>query len=154
VSTRGCIAIGTPESWLGLYNHSDSYPTGLGAEVWNNMQAAIHKDGIEAAMHEVSQRVNDAARGGYEHNDFMDNKAASPLFIEWVYIIDDETKVMHVLASRKRNPDPKHPNALDAEIRLGGEKWEHFLIDTVPLDGPEPDWAAMQNKRYPEEKTA
>lgn len=35
MSTRGAIAVRTsPKSWLGIYNHFDSYPTGLGAAVW------------------------------------------------------------------------------------------------------------------------
>lgn len=38
MSTRGCVAIGTPENWRGVYNHWDSYPTGLGQEVWVHLQ--------------------------------------------------------------------------------------------------------------------
>jgi len=35
MSTRGCVAIGTPKAWRGVYNHFDSYPTGLGIDVWD-----------------------------------------------------------------------------------------------------------------------
>jgi hypothetical protein len=38
MSTRGCVAIGTPEKWRGVYNHWDSYPTGLGEAVWQHLQ--------------------------------------------------------------------------------------------------------------------
>ncbi len=34
MGTRGCVAIGTDEKWRGVYNHWDSYPTGLGRRVW------------------------------------------------------------------------------------------------------------------------
>jgi len=35
MSTRGCVAVKTGEnSWRGVYNHCDSYPTYLGREVW------------------------------------------------------------------------------------------------------------------------
>lgn len=34
MGTRGCVAVGTPDRWIGCYNHFDSYPTGLGADVW------------------------------------------------------------------------------------------------------------------------
>jgi hypothetical protein len=41
VSTRGCVAIGTPACWRGVYNHWDSYPTGLGKTVWDHLQALL-----------------------------------------------------------------------------------------------------------------
>ncbi len=34
MGTRGCVAVGNPQKWVGLYNHWDSYPTALGADVW------------------------------------------------------------------------------------------------------------------------
>jgi hypothetical protein len=35
MSTRGCVAIGiSPQKFVGVYNHSDSYPTWLGKEIW------------------------------------------------------------------------------------------------------------------------
>lgn len=34
MGTRGCVAVGNPNKWIGLYNHWDSYPSGLGADVW------------------------------------------------------------------------------------------------------------------------
>ena len=41
MSTRGCVAIGTPEAWRGVYNHFDSYPTGLGCAVWHHLQELL-----------------------------------------------------------------------------------------------------------------
>jgi hypothetical protein len=38
MGTRGCVAVGTLEKWAGLYNHWDSYPSGLGVEVWAELQ--------------------------------------------------------------------------------------------------------------------
>jgi len=38
MGTRGAVGIGTPENFRALYNHWDSYPTGLGAEVWAEVQ--------------------------------------------------------------------------------------------------------------------
>jgi hypothetical protein len=37
MSTRGCIAVGTLKNWKGIYNHSDSYPTWLGPELWEHL---------------------------------------------------------------------------------------------------------------------
>lgn len=43
MSTRGCVAIAMPEGkWVGVYNHSDSYPTGLGKELWDY----LYQDGV------------------------------------------------------------------------------------------------------------
>jgi len=41
MSTRGCVAIGTPARWRGVYNHWDSYPTGLGQAVWQYLQTIL-----------------------------------------------------------------------------------------------------------------
>ncbi len=38
MSTRGCVAIKTKEGWEGVYNHSDSYPTCLGQEVFEYLK--------------------------------------------------------------------------------------------------------------------
>jgi len=38
MSTRGAVGIGTPKKFLSVYNHFDSYPTGLGKEVWGHLQ--------------------------------------------------------------------------------------------------------------------
>jgi len=38
MSTRGCVAIKQGGSWVGVYNHSDSYPTGLGKELWDYLK--------------------------------------------------------------------------------------------------------------------
>jgi hypothetical protein len=44
MSTRGFAGIGTPTQWSGRYNHYDSYPTGLGAEVWATAQRFFYDD--------------------------------------------------------------------------------------------------------------
>ncbi len=44
MSTRGFIGIGTAEQFNGRYNHFDSYPTGLGPEVWSTVQRFLHQD--------------------------------------------------------------------------------------------------------------
>jgi len=41
MSTRGCVAIKNKsgKGWKGVYNHSDSYPTCLGRDVWKHLQS-------------------------------------------------------------------------------------------------------------------
>ena len=44
MSTRGFVGIGTVDQWEGRYNHWDSYPTGLGADVWATAQRFLQAD--------------------------------------------------------------------------------------------------------------
>lgn len=44
MSTSGFVGIGTPEQFTGRYNHWDSYPTGLGMDVWTTVQRFLHDD--------------------------------------------------------------------------------------------------------------
>ncbi|NMP24909.1 hypothetical protein [Sulfobacillus harzensis] len=44
MSTLGFVGIGTAEHFNGRYNHCDSYPTDLGAEVWATVQRFLHAD--------------------------------------------------------------------------------------------------------------
>ena len=37
MSTRGCVAVGTVKKWRGVYNHSGSYPSGLGMELYEHL---------------------------------------------------------------------------------------------------------------------
>ena len=43
LSTRGCVAIKRGSGWIGVYNHSDSYPTGLVKDLWDY----LHQDGVD-----------------------------------------------------------------------------------------------------------
>jgi hypothetical protein len=45
MSTRGCVAVGTVNRWRGVYNHYDSYPTGLGSDLYEHLIARVVKDG-------------------------------------------------------------------------------------------------------------
>ena len=38
MSTRGCVAIGDKKKWEGVYNHFDSYPSGLGKELYEHLR--------------------------------------------------------------------------------------------------------------------
>jgi len=53
MSTRGCVAIGTPGSWRGVYNHWDSYPTGLGRKLWDH----LHPDGKLRDLNTFAQEL-------------------------------------------------------------------------------------------------
>jgi len=38
MSTRGAVAWGNLEHWTGIYQHYDSYPSGLGQDVWDKIK--------------------------------------------------------------------------------------------------------------------
>ncbi len=150
MSTRGCVAVGTPKNWRGIYNHSDSYPTYLGAELfehlireqlagktfaeigesilrfddWRNYLAGgvcQYCGKITGQPHSISGGIygKEVENGKYpdpqakhhHHNDLNeDNLITSdnpdPLFIEWVYVIDPNLQVIHVLAHDGRSLKP------------------------------------------------
>ncbi|SMC08146.1 hypothetical protein SAMN00768000_3683 [Sulfobacillus thermosulfidooxidans DSM 9293] len=61
MSTNGFVGIGTPTQWTACYNHSDSYPTGLGREVWQNLQDFRTRDHtldrfVETLLHATDWR--------------------------------------------------------------------------------------------------
>ncbi len=39
MSTRGCVAIAKGKGWIGVYNHFDSYPEGLGKNLWAHLKS-------------------------------------------------------------------------------------------------------------------
>lgn len=41
MSTRGAVAIKTETGWRGVYNHFDSYPEGLGKDVWDHLKTQV-----------------------------------------------------------------------------------------------------------------
>lgn len=38
MSTRGCVAVKQQQGFKGVYNHYDSYPEGLGKDIWDYLQ--------------------------------------------------------------------------------------------------------------------
>lgn len=234
MGTRGCVGIGTPKKWRGVYNHWDSYPTGLAEAVWSAatgyedlrkfaedlLQFDEWRDFLNGGVcqfcgkkglgqphsysitidHEMWESLESRPYAADESNRFRGKNAEEkirayweampwakeapeqvkesikgdlyildclrkdgypdhekrfhahsegevkerqltetqndPLFIEWVYLIDPEKRVLHVLAHRSTTRKRKS----------GIHEYEHALVGTYPLDGPEPDWTAVEKK--------
>lgn len=49
MSTRGAVAVRKNKGWVGVYNHSDSYPAGLGVEVFEH----VAKHGIDTVARDL-----------------------------------------------------------------------------------------------------
>lgn len=229
MSTRGAVAIKNSGGWLGVYNHWDSYPTGLGKELWDY----LHQDGLDlegfakellkyddwrnfrgggiceycgkvglGQPHDISGAIcypslvgkrkqydtadqmrehfkqlpawqgrdddieqmikreleikESVERTGYpdpeaqyhQHGqltDKMTNQNADALFIEWVYVIDPEKRVLEVLAHRQAEGTHTE-TSYDGKRTWQEPNYEHYLLATYFIDGDEPDWKELENK--------
>ena len=140
MGTRGCIAVGTIDRWEGIYNHMDSYPSGLGKEVWNK----IRDIGLDAFVEEIRNN-KDKSRVTSENPD--------PLFIEWVYIINPKTKSLSLLSHRYDDnfvgsePTKNVKMEEDGWWNYGHCRCRHDLIIQLDINGKEPDWEALEKMR-------
>lgn len=110
---------------------------------------------IEKAVRQEWQIRGNIERTGYpdpdarhhQHGDRSEkitSENADPLFIEWVYVIDPKSRILTVLAHRRAE-------GTHTETNRRGEKWQqanyvHYIVDTFPVDGHEPDWQELQDK--------
>jgi len=204
MSTRGCVAIGTPEHWVGVYNHFDSYPTGLGRELWEHLEGedlqkfasellkydewrhylnkgvcpycgkkgvghphTIRGDvyGFDSPFFKRSELPEEIRRNieetGYPDPEVKWHKHASlddkitsdspdPLFIEWVYVVEPEARMIHILTSvlveDTWDRPVKTPEKLEGNVwDYGHCKCKHELVKSVSLDEPEPDWEEIED---------
>ena len=134
MSTRGAIAWKTDWGWEGVFNRYDSYPSGLGAEIWN----AIHGEFGGDVRRYIDSLRERARREGILSVTSVD---VDWLWVGWVYVLDPDTNTMQVLASREV-ADPSRPM---------GRAWVGVPVATILLDGPEPDWEKMETERMAEE---
>ena len=86
----------------------------------------------------------------------MTNRDADPLSIEWVYALAPQAKMMAIFATENVTKKPpagvnSHHCESSRTIHLDGteetdpESWYvHRLIKVIRLDGPEPNWDAIE----------
>ena len=166
MSTRGCVAVGIPLKWEGIYNHYDSYPGGLGLDLWHIL---LHekdlKDFAARLLRCDSWPAFLAAEIGPEDNydgrldcAHITNEDADPLFIEWVYIIDPERNMLHVLKHESVGNRLDFSKRSIGPVKLTGRvvdyghcAFKHVLVASLKLDGPEPDWGRLGHENKLEE---
>jgi len=156
MATRGCIAVGTMDSWKGVYNHIDSYPSGLGKQLWNILDGVYKKNLHKFAKELIKKKswiaITDQT---IEHppDDMMTHEEADPLFIEWVYIVDPEKRLLTIMA---RNIDKSYVGKEPTEnIKVEKNGWwnyghvkcRHDMIIQLDINGKEPDWEALEKMR-------
>lgn len=176
MSTRGCIAIGTPDQWQGVYTHYDSYPTERGPLVWDAVRSGTYRFLIE--QHPGGWSV--FPRICYCHSPEFDRRNSDgiithqdndPLSIEWVYILDEAAHTLHILNAQdaghilskhewdkyfKQAAAAQHGESFWActlECRSTpvtfysiGYAYYYALIASITLDGPAPDWQEIQDR--------
>ena len=145
----GCVAVGTPLKWEGLGYHSDSCPKSLGIRLWRVIQDRDLKQFTEHLLQ--FDRLESCWEGGYNYGyQHITNEESNPLFVEWVYIVDSERRMLHVLKSEMLEDEDlsqprREPVMLpNRAVFYGNCAYKHVLAISIKLDGPEPDWAQIQ----------
>lgn len=182
MSTRGAVAIKTDKGWRGVYNHFDSYPDGLGREVWVHLKTQVDSlkefaTGLLATddwrnylggglceycgkrglgqPHTINGEVAYSKSEGFadpeakhhKHGDLSDkitHDTGDPLFIEYVYVIDADKKTMTILTGVRQKgytEEKSHDGSTFKSPNYG-----HVEVETVSLEGNEPDWEALDQK--------
>lgn len=111
MSTRGGVAVGTLDKWIGVFNRQDSYPMQLGVNVLNYLVGILRgKNESLKTLADYEERLLNFdtwmafqtgdhswdAKGRLWH---INNQEADPIFIEWVYVLDAKKAILWVLES-------------------------------------------------------
>ena len=171
MSTRGCIAERKGDHWVGVYQHSNSYPTYLGENIFRSIRDDFHGDVqkfIDFAIKEHDAGWSIFPEICYCHGKFAErdgtkpgdeagvikgcecntnNKESScdPLFIEWVYVLDPKTKKMAVLYNKGEHDDKTCKGDLGGHPHLNCDyTYRHHLATVINLAGEEPDWIVVE----------
>ena len=159
MSTRAVIGVYTDrplDKWRGTYHHWDGYPTGLGQALWRLYHE--HYDGLLAAMLEM---LIDAHPHGW--STIVDaDWSQRPTWIENTSEWYQTGRPLPPLSYRYRYAFNEQPFLFN-EVTDGGQEWAYVFdlesdtmtilqrippwedvvyvrIETLPLNGSEPDW--------------
>lgn len=165
MSTRAAIAKPQGDGWIGKYQHSDGYPTWLGATLWKSLHTDFSGDVTAFLAWALDSHPagwssysgpNAAAPKCYCHDDYFVSRdgvheewfveeggcgpGCSPLSIQWVYVFDAASKTLTIL-NRKEDTRPQTERSGSSE-----DGYYHTTVTSTRLDGPEPDWDAVEAK--------
>jgi len=149
MSTGGCVAVRRKDGgWVGVYSHADSYPTRLGKEVWNHVRRKNLKQFAEDLLR--FSTWNDYERK-FERSSlvYITSDNPDPLFIEWVYVVDPERRVIDILVSQgsKKTVGPIRTHPIlrdDGYWDYGLCAYKHIRIARVSLK-KEPNWSLIES---------
>lgn len=80
-------------------------------------------------------------------------KDASGSGVEWVYVIDAPERAMSVLSSFVTSVPGAEGKKMIGFFGCGDDKAEWRAVAVVDLDGPAPDWEAIENWGYAQDTT-
>lgn len=165
MSTRSCIARPIGDEWEGRYHHSDGYPTGLGADLWQLVQ----RNGVEWARRVLidehagwscilgadwSKAPGFDGEGPhcYCHGSrseegwwirSRDQKHNEALHIEWVYVLGNMGLAVYASV---RVPGKTRRETVNGRI-LTSPRYDWQYIETFAWNGDEPDWYVIEKTR-------
>lgn len=171
--------------WEGVYCHFDGYPSTRGKQIWdilhkdflnnkgtpgvgnsgdpsNAIHAFIeiyikgHKGGWssfpdQCYCHDPAFVMRDGVRASKLSN----SKYPDPLYIEWLYVLDEKSHRLKIYTGRS-NPDFKGDlNSPHKDVTLTNEgywdygtcQYRHELVADIDLLGDEPDWEHIEETR-------
>jgi len=170
MSTRGCVAIGTPKAWEGVYNHYDSYPTGLGKDLWDHLKGKDLKDFAKELMkfddwrnylkggicewcgrkttqpHTISgQLISAKYNGKLKFGEYPDvacqyHKHDVPSSMVDLHMTHKDADSLFIEWVYVINPQKREFHILCGDYENGC----HRLVRTFNLDSSEPDWSTIE----------
>jgi hypothetical protein len=142
MGTRGSVAWKRSNgTWTGVYNHFDSYPEGLGSELWHTLEGMqFDIPGLIAKLKKVRrwENLNDHIDRKVDPDNKLFNPRKDPLYIEWVYVLDPIHKLLEVWTNVSVPITKKIADVEDYD-RVGC-RYTHVKVATIKVGDAEPDW--------------
>lgn len=183
MSTRGCVAVKRGKGWEGVYNHFDSYPSGLGSGLWEYLQGKTQGEleefasellqygdwreylnggvceycgkkglgqpcNISGAIYGKSDTPPDPEGKHHDHSPSdsrvtPDNAAEDALWIEWVYVVNPETRTVEVFTGA-RGEGEHEERAYDGR-RFMSPNYQYVSVGHFGLD-IQPEWERLEKR--------
>jgi hypothetical protein len=159
MATRGCVAVGTPDKWRGVYNHWDSYPSWLGACLAEHIRNEIDDGKTFRQICEDILKYDDwrnYLNGGV--CPYCGRKASQPHSIsiilwaskeiERILMTDDKNLEPHEVEIKNNLLKTGYP---DPEMRyhkheiMGTERLKELQITSEDVDPLEIEWVYVLN---------
>jgi hypothetical protein len=175
MSTHGAVAWKVSTFVIGVYNHSDSYPTHLGKRIWTHIKE-LGASGLVSRLRQygdweefencgVCQECGKVAGQPYnityaiidgkevkqhEHGK-SDGDQLEPfkrgMQLEWVYVIDVNFNMLEVWVSIREDEAYRYRGmGMIISDELDSHGYTHVLLKTISLEDAEPNWVYLEHE--------